>query len=226
MVPASFLPVGTGVFSPSKTPPAVISTPIASASKLPKNVLLPVVFDEQDHALSCEVAGLKMLLKYKGIDVDESELIEKIGFDSPRHADGVWGNPWKAFVGNIDGRMMSTGYGVYWRPVARVANEYRESQGFDFGKISDIVYALDHNNPVMIWGYLGSGKQTSWKTPEGDGIKAVYYEHIFVVVGYNGSPENPDGFHVIDTLYGPQYWSRDTFLARWNALDRSGVVVY
>ena len=192
----------------------------------PVNHILPVVFDKQDHALSCEVAGLKMLLAYKGVKVSESELIEKIGFDSPPHKNGVWGNPWKAFVGNIDGKMLATGYGVYWRPVARVANEYRKSQGFDFGKISDIVYALDHNNPVMIWGYVGSGQEIHWKTSYGHDIKAVSYEHVFVVVGYNGPAENPRGFHVIDTIHGPQYWSRDLFLAKWNSLDRSGVVVY
>lgn len=205
-------------------------------SRVPEpTVLLPVSFDKQDHKLSCEVAGLKMLLTYRGVNVSENELLKKIGVDpTPKTflhgvngAAGIlqWGDPQKSFVGDVDGNMLQNGYGVHWDPIARVAKEYRSSYAIEHWELPDLSYELDHGNPIMIWGYLGNGRPTSWQTVTGKTVNTIYYEHIFVVNGYSGTSKNPTGFHVIDTLYGQRYYPAQEFLTRWSALGRSGVVV-
>ena len=200
-------------------------------AKLPTaDIFLPVKFDKQDHALSCEVATLKMALAYKGIQVSEAELIRKLGVDPTvkRSENGqlVWGNPQKAFVGNIDGRMPATGYGVYWEPIERVGSDYRPTRSLQGASVATIAQELQLGNPVIIWGYLGSGKPFSWKTPDNETIHAVYYEHTFIVNGLKGSVEKPEGFFVIDPVYGQRYWSLATFTKQWRSFGNSGVVVY
>jgi len=85
---------------------------------------------------------------------------------------------------------------------------------------------ITNGNPVIIWGYLGSGKTTSWHTPEDKEIQAVYYEHTFLVRGFAGESSNPEGFFLIDPIYGYIYYPIETFMKKWNAFGRSGVVVY
>lgn len=183
-------------------------------------VFIPVRFDEQDHALSCEVATLKMVLEHKGVSVDESELIAHVGVTD------MWGNPSEAFVGNIDGRMFGDGYGVYWQPIARVANLYRESRSFQGWESGDVVRTLQEGHPVIIWGCLGGCEARTWTAPDGGTVNAVSYEHTFVVNGFNGTPEQVDGFWLIDPIYGRKYMERDSFMRMWSTLGNSGVVVY
>lgn len=203
---------------------------VALTPKPNPTVLLPVKFDKQDHALSCEVATLKMALAYRGVEVDEFELIQKVGFDPAQKtkSNGVftWGDPQKAFVGNIDGKMFVTGYGVYWLPIARVANDYRYSIAFEQWSEANLIRELEYGNPVVIWGYLGSGKPISWQTEDSKEIRAVSYEHTFVVHGFAGTLQEPTGYFVIDPIYGKTFFSRETFIKKWDALGRSGVVVY
>ncbi len=82
-----------------------------------------VAFHRQEHALSCEIASLKMALSYYGVDVSETQLISELPVDTPgpRQPGNIWGDPEKGFVGNIDGTMPNSGYGVYEKPIASVA---------------------------------------------------------------------------------------------------------
>lgn len=184
------------------------------------HVFIPVRFDGQDHALSCEVATLKMVLSYKGVEVDESELIAHVGVTD------MWGDPSEAFVGNIDGRMFGDGYGVYWQPIARVGNLYRTSHYFEGWASGELVRTLQDGNPIIIWGCLGTCQNRSWTTAEGRNIRAVSYEHTFVVNGFNGAPDAVTGFWVIDPIYGRKYMDMASFMRMWDTLGRSGVVVY
>lgn len=194
------------------------------------DVFLPVKFDKQDHALSCEAAALKMLLTYKNISVDESEIIKKIGVDpTPKFSKSgklIWGDPQKGFVGNIDGKMLVDGYGVYWEPIARVANDYHKAGFFENWTVADLVHELKNDNPVIVWIYLGSGKPTSWQTPENKLVRAVFYEHTFVINGFKGRADNPEGFFAIDPIYGQIYLSKSNLLKKWSTFNSSGVIVY
>lgn len=189
-------------------------------------VLLDMQFYKQEHSLSCEAAALRMVLKYRSLDVSEKEIIEKLGFDKTEKEDGIWGDPQQAFVGNIDGKMMVDGYGVHYQPVARVAKLFRKAKGFENGAIENLVSEVLNKNPVIIWGYLGSGKPYFWKTKQGKEIKAIYAEHTKIVIGFSGAKENPTGFFLIDPIYGRVYETKDKFQKEWASLGRSGVVVY
>ena len=194
------------------------------------DILLPIVFDRQDHALSCEAADLKMILTYRGIIVSEDQLLADIGIDpTPKQIKDeqvIWGDPNKAFVGNVDGRMMQTGYGVYWEPVATAANKYRKAEVITNGTAAQVAEYLTQGHPVIIWSYLGSGKRYQWQTPDGRTIDAVYSEHPVVVRGFKGMENNPEGFFVINPLYGYKYLTTSDFMTHWSAFERNGIVVY
>lgn len=187
---------------------------------------LAVKFHKQEHSLSCEAATLKMVLDFYGLNVSESEIIKKMPFDPTPKNNGVWGDPDKGFVGNIDGRMPSTGYGIHWKPLAETARNWRGAEIIEGGLAGDLTRHLLAGRPVIVWGYLGRGRPLSWQTPDGKKVSAINGEHTRVVYGFRGSPENPDGFFLMDPTYGAMYWEKNVFLRNWDAFGRSGIVVY
>src|SRR5712691_4881417 len=89
--------------------------------------MLAVPQYHQQHGLSCEASALQMILAAFGINVGEDTLLAQIGADRRApywDASGAmhWGDPYATFVGNVDGSERGlTGYGVYYPPIARVA---------------------------------------------------------------------------------------------------------
>ena len=193
----------------------------------PKVTLINVAPDWQDHRLSCEAASLKMALAAKGVFVSEGEIMQKIGFDRTPHRDGIWGDPYKAFVGNIDGKICSSGYGVYWPVVAKAASNWRPAEARSNWKLKDLTEEIVLGNPVVVWGSLPvrTLHDCSWHTPEGKYIKAIREDHVRVVIGFIGSPERPSKIILNDPLSGRVYWSTSYFLTNWKAFDYSGVVI-
>lgn len=186
---------------------------------------IPVPFFYQARALSCEAAALRMALAAKGQFVAEETLIQAVGFDPTPHTDGIWGDPHEAFVGDVDGEQMSTGYGVYWNPIARAGNAWRSSQAFSGWTLNQVLSEIDQGNPVIVWGYYGTGQGTTWLTPSGKEIYAIKGEHTRVVTGYVGPKDNPQWILVHDPLSGSGRWRPSAFVANWQSLGRSGVVV-
>jgi len=200
------------------------------ATKPIATVKLRVPFLRQAHALSCEAAALRMALAYRGVEVTESELLKAIGFDPTprRRINGVlsWGDPDEAFVGDVDGVMGKTGYGVHAGPIGRVVGSYRRAEVITNGTAAMLAEAIANGNPVIAWGHLGSGRPLRWRTLGGKEIRAVDGEHTRVVIGYAGTREQPTGFYAMDPIYGEQYWKTEKFMANWEDLGRTGVVVY
>jgi len=128
--------------------------PAAPTTK-PPVTMLAIANDWQDQRLSCEAASLKMALASKDIQVSEDAIMQHIGaYDHMRQGD-VWADPFETYVGDIDGRMCTTGYGVYWPPVAHAAQQWREgSEAFSGWSITDITSELAAGNPVIMWGTL------------------------------------------------------------------------
>ncbi|HCJ52116.1 MAG TPA: hypothetical protein DHV25_00125 [Candidatus Kerfeldbacteria bacterium] len=186
---------------------------------------LAVPFHRQERPLSCEAAALLMALVSKGVNVTESTLIEQIGYDRTPHVGNVWGNPHVGFVGDYYGRQSTTGYGVYWEPISRVANLYRTSRWFANGTIQDLTAEIQKGNPVVVWGNAGSGKRVDWRTPDGGTVIAINGEHTRVVSGFVGSASNPTEIIVVDPLYGERYYTASSFEANWSTLGKAGVVV-
>ncbi len=187
---------------------------------------LNVPFHRQEHALSCEIASLKMALEAVGVNVSEAELISNLNFDTTPRQNGVWGDPYTDFVGDIDGKMMSTGYGVYWDPIARTGLKYRRTESITGGSLQQLIYHLNQGRPVVVWGYFGRGNRMPWTTPAGRQINAINGEHARVLVGYTGSMANPESLILLDPIYGELQWSVDEFLENWGALENGAVVVY
>lgn len=205
--------------SPTPVPP-----PAATPSP-PPSFRLNVPAYLQQHALSCEVAALRMALAFYGVKVSEETLLDKVGVDNTPYKDGVWGNPHEKFVGNVDGKQLVSGYGVYWNPIARVANEYRPAEAFSGWSISQLTAELKANHPVVIWVYVRSGVPVTWKTTSGQEIFAIRDEHSVTVVGFVGPTDDPTQIIVNDPLVGRAYWSRAMFERKWNSFGRSGVAV-
>ena len=189
--------------------------------------LLKIAVDWQDDPLSCEAASLKMALAYKGVSVSEKAIMDKIGYDPTPHRGNIWGDPYESYVGDIRGQMCSTGYGVYWEPVAKAAKNWRTSESFSGWKIEDLIREIKAGNPIVFWGVLPTGTLTncSWSTSEGKYVMAYKEDHVRLVVGFIGSSTNPTKIIINDPLSGRLYWSTDYFLQNWKAFNYSGVVI-
>jgi len=193
----------------------------------PKITLLNIPLDWQDYKLSCEAASLKMALAGKGVYVSEDDIMKKIGYDLTPHSQNIWGDPDKAYVGNIDGKICETGYGVHWKPVAKAANNWREAQAFSNWDLKKLIKEIELGNPVIVWGTLPIKTLNicSWHTPEGKRIKTFRETHVRLVVGFVGESSNPSKIILNDPLAGRLYWDTHYFLANWKAFGYSGVVV-
>jgi uncharacterized protein YvpB len=189
-------------------------------------VKLTIPYHKQEYTLSCEIAALKMALGGVSAHVSEAELITKLPFDRTPKRGGTWGDPYTAFVGNINGRMMITGYGVYWEPIARLGLRYRRTETLHNAELQDITKHIDAGRPVIIWGFYGGGHKEQWRTPGGRAITGVHGEHARVVVGYTGETANPDNFILYDPIYGELHWNWNQLWENWSALERGGVAVY
>ena len=191
-----------------------------------KSTKLSVPFYLQQYTLSCEAAALRMALAYRGVTASEDELLQKIGFDPNGKRGDVWGNPYVGFVGSVRGKQMKNGYGVYWEPIARAANNYRYSKSFESWTVKQLTESVQRSTPVIAWISIGGKKPSVWLTPSGDRIKAVADEHTVVVTGFLGPPNNPSHIIVNDPLIGEAYLSRESFEKKWNSLSNSGVLVF
>lgn len=147
------------LYSPIPQPTNAYGVLPVVPDRIHEDVVLDVPAYIQERALSCEVATLKMALAYKGVTVSENELMGHVGYDPTPHVGNTWGNPHQAFVGDIDGRQPTTGYGVYWEPIARAGAEYRPTEYFTNGTVQDLTYEIVRGNPVVVWGNTASGRR-------------------------------------------------------------------
>jgi uncharacterized protein YvpB len=201
---------------------------IALTSPIKPAIKLVVPFHRQEHALSCEVASLLMALKYRGVVVTESELIKDlpVSDSGARRANNIWGDPNLGFVGNINGRMPNTGYGVYEQPIYDLALKYRSAKIMDNEELSGLIAELVNGNPLVVWGVTGKGKDISWTTPNGKAISAKMDEHARLLIGYTGESNNPKLIILLDPVYGEIRMKASDFLTNWAKLDKRAVVIY
>lgn len=187
---------------------------------------LGVRFHRQEHALSCEIASLKMALNFKLKDVSETELWVHMPYDdyAPRRIGNIWGDPDNGFVGSINGSMPDGGYGIHEGPIADLARRYGEAKAINGGSLAELIKEIDAGNPVIVWS--GYGKDISWYTPEGKFVRAYKGTHVRVLTGYVGSAANPESLIMMDPIYGKVWWSQEKFMNQWEALGKRAVVVY
>jgi len=184
---------------------------------------IPVYY--QQRPLSCEMASLKMALQFKAVGVSEQTLLDVLGADTSPRVNGVWGDPYETFVGDVDGEQNTTGYGVYAPPVTRVANVYRSAETVTL-TANNVAANLAAGNPVIYWGLAGKTSRDSWVTPTGRTIDAWVGEHVRLIVGFTGPVANPTGFIINDPIHGRLRWSTAKIQADWSVFAGMGVVVY
>lgn len=182
---------------------------------------VPMIF--QNHPLSCEEAATSMALAHQGIHVSQDQILRELGADRrPMYVDGAgrvrWGNPYKTFVGNVNGSESNyTGFGTFYPPLVRIARAHG-AKILAYGPMSAAtIYArLIAGHPVVVFStwdwrwhprhdYLSfDGRWIPWIGP-------VYASHVYTAVGVS-----PTKVLVNDPIRG-QYWiSKASFEAGYS----------
>jgi uncharacterized protein YvpB len=176
---------------------------------------------------NCETAALSMLMSARGRRADQLALqaqLARSGPLDPKQSGGlpIWGDPDQGFVGRPDGGGTGGGYGVYQRPVRRLAGRHGVELRDLSGREPGTVYrSLLRGAPVMAWVGLSDGPYRTWQTPAGRRITGNFGEHTVVLTGING-----DELAVNDPLSGRhQQWSRSQFEIMWRRLGRRALAL-
>ena len=182
----------------------------------------------QSHSLSCEETAVSMALTHQGIYLSQDQILAELGADTrPMYRDGNgtvrWGNPYSAFVGNVNGSEHNyTGYQANYPPLVRVAQAHGAWVVAAGHMSAETIYAnIAANHPVVVyatydWGwhprhdYLSfDGQWIPWIGPSADA-------HVYTAIGVS-----PWSVLVNDTIRG-QYWvSKSTFEAAYSVFSEA-----
>jgi uncharacterized protein YvpB len=166
-----------------------------------------------------------MALAAKGVKVSETDIMAKIPVNSEARQGNIWGDPYREYVGNISGRQNTTGYGVYWEPIAQAAQVWRSAEAFTGWSIPELTREVAKGNAVVVWGVYANGYADSWTTTGGKNIMAWKGEHARTLIGFIGSADNPSQLILNDPFAGQIIWTRAKFQADFAKFGNSGVVV-
>jgi uncharacterized protein YvpB len=238
---------------PTPSPLFVIENPAPTPSPTPTPTPTPAVTPtgivtfnvpvyKQLRNLDCETAALQMALSALGHTYTQNELIAMqpppdtrqpvMGTVSGHKAVLQWGNPYKNFVGNIDGAdLIPTGYGIYYPPLVAVAQSHGApnavgGEGAENGWTPARIYAeLTAGHPVMAWTETGwAHPYVGYWTTFDEKIKIRYslIEHVVTLSGVS-----PTQVRVNDPWHsGSQYWfSKAEFEASWSDFNNMAIVL-
>lgn len=174
---------------------------------------------------NCETAALRMLLATVGIEKSQRRLQKELRRDGPLDPriaiDGtkIWGDPENGFVGRVEGGGTAGGFGVYERPLMKLASRWAEPVDLTGRDPAAIFGHLLGGHAVLAWIGLSAGPYDVWRGPRGERVKVNYGEHTVLLRGLAGS-----SVLVNDPLSGEsQLWSRKEFKERWNLLGRRAI---
>jgi uncharacterized protein YvpB len=222
--------------SSGATPAATSNASTATATAVNTDtgaVYLPGPIIKQDLALDCESAALQVALAVQNIQVPQDRIFASLPQD-PRSpelgSDGYpvrWGDPYKAFVGDVNGYEPDfTGYGVYYPPIVAAAERYGAvADGHTGWTVAEIVAQLRLGNSVVVW--LTSDFKAHipryWTAWDGTRVPWASGEHAVPVIGYD-PVQNTITF--IDVLYGVQRTlTAQAFAAALTTFGGMGVTV-
>ncbi|TMG46743.1 MAG: hypothetical protein E6H90_09445 [Chloroflexi bacterium] len=233
---------GGGSSSPSPSPSAspspsgggqgggsVAATPTPAPT--PATVTIPVPVIQQSMVLDCETAALQQGLAYYGINVGQPQLIAQQNADvrlpamGSNHSVLRWGNPYKNFVGYVNGSdWIPTGYGVYWPVILDLARNYGlpNAIGGEGFAPSAIYSALAAGQPVQVWVETRFARVAlaTWTAWDGTAVRYSYAEHSLTLTGVS-----PTQVRVNDVLDASQYWvSKSLFEANFADFNNMAVI--
>ncbi len=198
-------------------------------TSLMQTVELNVPLIRQQKAFFCNVTAASMVLQYRGVNVSQYDMYNRLPKDSTqRKVDGdtiTWGDPNSGFVGNPDG---NPGYGVHWGPISGAISGYGVSNQVYRGmSTQQLAKEIAAGNPVIVWWWNGINGPNweTWKTPSGASVKGLSGMHSEVVVGFIGSEDNPVSFIVKDPRGSRRVISLSSFRYLWSFYGNTGMVV-
>lgn len=226
-------------------PPAPSPTPTPEPSpslSLNSTVTFNVPVYKQLRGLACETAALQMGLAALGHYYTQDQLIAMQPAPDTRSpvmgqlVNGhktvkQWGDPYKSFVGNIDGAdWIPTGYGIYYPPLVSVAQlhgapDTTGGEGATNGWTAAKIYAaLAAGHPVMAWVETGwmSAYVGTWTAWDGTPIRYSLIEHVVTLSGVSATQVRVnDPWHS-----GSQYWfSKAAFEASWADFNNMAIIL-
>lgn len=178
----------------------------------------------EGYPTGCESAALTILLRYYGLNINMSDVVERLPKGSlPYTENGIryGGNPYVEFVGHPNS---SSSYGVYEKPILSVAESFKSGVIDGRGmKLDDVLKIVSEGRPVIVWVSMNMAVpyiSTSWTyKPTGEKISWMANEHALVIVGYN-----QNNIVVSDSLYGMiKYYNRNIFESRYNTYGKRAV---
>jgi uncharacterized protein YvpB len=215
--------------APGPTTSAATATPSITNGAV--SLQAPII--KQDLALDCESAALEVALAVKNIDVPQDTIFYSLP-QQPQPvqlgADGYperWGDPYVAFVGDVNGYEPSyTGYGVYYPPIVAAAERFGATAvGHTGWTVAAIEAQLRLGNSVVVW--LTSDFKAHipryWTAWDGKRIPWAIGEHAVPVIGFD-PVQNTITF--VDVLYGVERtMTTQAFAAALTTFGGMGVAV-
>ena len=152
----------------------------------------PVV---QKYSLDCEAAALEIALSGVGIHVTQDRLLGQFGADlrPPVMANGSpvrWGDPYRTFVGHVNGNFVVTGYGVYYPPIVNAAiADGAGATGGEGWQPAQLWAAVAAGNPVVVLvpHLLRPATVEYWTAWDGRRVWYSHGDHAQVVIGYDAN---------------------------------------
>lgn len=181
--------------------------------------------------LDCETSALRIALASYGHYYTDAQLFAAEPVDlrapvmGPNHTILQWGNPYRAFVGDVNGTAATpTGYGVYYPVIVNLARSHGlpGTVGGEGYSPSTIYAELRAHHPVEVWveynwTHYQSGVWTAW---DGTRVQYSYGEHAVTLTGVSAGE-----VRVNDPGHGTQYWiSKATFEAYWRDFNNMAVI--
>lgn len=181
----------------------------------------PTYHQFPNYPTGCESVALYLLLKYYQIDVQVEDIVNKLKKGSLPYKNNrnyYGGNPEVEFIGDP---RTNYSYGVYNKPIATVASNYKSGvitkTNFDF---SEVLKLVQNNHPVLVWTTINLSKpfiSTSWTYSEtGEVIKWISGEHAMVIFGVSDNKVIAS-----DPYTGTiRYFDKNLFESRYNYLGK------
>ncbi len=186
---------------------------------------VPTINQYPKYPTGCESVALTILLNYYGVNISADDVINKLKKEPlPYEENGITygGNPDIGFIGNP---YNADSFGVYNRPIADVANMFKEGVIVRNNvPLSEVLELVNIGRPVIVWTSMNLALPYVSRTwiykPTGATIEWKAQEHAVVIIGYNN-----DNVIISDPLRGStRYQSRSLFETRYNYYGR--MVVY
>jgi uncharacterized protein YvpB len=213
---------------------ALLSAFAAAAPSARAVLDVPVI--AQAYNLSCEAASLQMALAYEGVSAGQASLLAAMKPDdsTPELRGGVvvrWSDPYVNFVGDPAGHEYdSTGYGVYYPVVARVAAAAGGSVAWSGTGLSwtELARHVRVGHPVVAWVAFDGTRYAAGRSLSSyvawDGRRVPFgpgYEHAVTIAGVDD-----DSVLVNNPRWGYREWlPRAAFLAAFAVFGNMAVVL-